>query len=104
MNKMRDGELYKIINIYGTVFEIKYGYYEDYERENGEPIPIYPNFKEKPIYTPSGKPFVTQMQEICNLGSSKFKDGICADCKYFKQSEDLIGVCQNPENNILNKR
>ena len=79
-------------------------YYEDYERERGDPIPIYPNFKEKPVYTSDGKPFVTQMQEICGHGSSKFKEGFCVDCKYFKQGEELIGVCQNPINKNINKR
>lgn len=98
MNGIRDGDVYKIINIYGRTFEIRYGYYEEYERELGEPIPIYPNFKENPVYTADGKLFVTQMQEICGYGSSKFKEGFCADCKYFKQGEDLIGVCQNPKN------
>ncbi len=97
MNKISDGDLFKIINIYGNKFEIRYGYYEDYEKW-GEPIPIYPNFKENPVYTSDGKPFVTQMQEICGNGSSKFKEGFCADCKYFKQGDDLIGVCKNPKN------
>lgn len=98
MNKIRDGDLYKIITLFGQVFELRYGYYEEYERGSTEPIPIYPNFKQKPVYTNEGFPFVTQMQELCEYGESKFLDGCCADCKYYKDGEDLIGICTNRKN------
>ena len=98
MNKIRDGDLFKIINIYGKTFEIRYGYYEEFERGRSEPIPIYPDFKANPQYTDDGKPFTTQMQEVCKNGSSKFKEGFCVDCKFFQNAEDLIGVCQNKMN------
>ncbi len=100
MNKAREGELYKIINTHGEAFEIRYGYYEEYERSSpyGEPLPIYPDFKANPKYTKDGKPFTTQMQSICGHGSSKFKEGFCVDCKFFEKGEDLIGVCLNQRN------
>ena len=93
MSKIRDGDLYKTISPFGKSFDIKYGYYEEYERTRGEPVPIYPDFKKESIYTEDGYPLVTQMQELCEQGESKFSDGICADCKYFEHGDDLIGRC-----------
>jgi len=98
MNNVKDGDLYKIITLFDKVFEIRYGYYEDYERESGEPIPIYPDFKSNPEYTDEGLPFVTQMQELCEHGESSFADGCCADCRHYRDGEDLIGVCTNIKN------
>ena len=34
MTPMKEGTLYKTLNIYNRTFEILYGYYEDYERES----------------------------------------------------------------------
>ena len=71
MNKSRvvheEGELYKVVTVFGKTFELWYGYYEDYERENPtvEPMPIYPNFRKEPLYTDEGTPFVTMMQDAC---------------------------------------
>ena len=106
MNQIRDGDLYKTITLFGKTFEIKYGFYEDYERENAfcEPIPIYPNFKKEPIYTDEGFPFVTQMQVLCKYGDSRFSDGCCVDCAHFLQGQDLIGICKCPENIIKRKK
>ena len=98
MNKIRDGDLYKIIELHGKVFELRYGYYEEFERERGDPLPIFPDFKNNPVYTKDGFPFVTQMQELCQYGSSSFKDGCCVDCAYYKQGDDLIGICTNEKN------
>ena len=98
MNEIRDGDIYKIVQLFGKTFELRYGYYEEYERDRGEPVPIYPDFKSSPEYTEDGYPFVTQMQDICQYGKSKFPDGICVDCKYFKQCDDLIGICKCPKN------
>lgn len=101
MNKVKDGDLYKIINIFGRTFELRYGYYEEYERDKGEPIPIYPDFKTNPVYTNEGFPFVTQMQEICEHGESAFSEGCCVDCRHFKFGEELIGICTNKRNKVL---
>ena len=98
MNGKKDGDLYKVVTIHGESFELRYGYYEDFERGTGEPIPIYPDFKKSPRYTNEGYPFVTQMQELCEYGESRFIDGCCADCKYFSDGEELLGVCICPEN------
>ena len=93
---MHEGDLYKKISIGGRDFEIRYGFYADYERESGlnDPIPIYPDFKAHPMYTADGFPFVTQMQGVCEHGDSRFLDGFCIDCRYFVGGDDLIGICK----------
>lgn len=101
-----EGELYKVVTTYGKTFELRYGYYEDFERENQavEPMPIYPNFKKQPLYTDDGSPFVTMMQEICPHYKGEKKrtpDSACDECKYFKQGEDWFGICTCAKNKKL---
>lgn len=104
MTKVRDGDLYKRIELFGKVFEIYYGYYEERERhsEFAEPIPIYPDFEKHPIYTDDGYPFATHMQSICEHGDSRFSDGYCVDCSYFSDEEELIGICKCPKRRLNN--
>lgn len=90
---VKNGDLYKVVTIHGVSFELRYGYYEEFERGVGEPIPIYPDFKRSPQYTDDGYPFVTQMQELCEYGESNFEDGCCVDCSHFSGSEELFGIC-----------
>ena len=98
MHKIRDGDLYRVVELFGQRFELHYGYYEEYERHSGEPVPIYPDFKKSPVYSENGHPFVTQMQELCAHGESKFTDGCCVDCKHYSHGDDLIGICTNEKN------
>ena len=98
MENVKEGDLYKSVELFGHRIELKYGYYEERERARGEPIPIYPDFKSHPLYTKEGYPLVTQMQEICEHGSSRYKDGCCVDCDSYVQCEDLIGFCKNSKN------
>ena len=98
MNSKKDGDLYKVVTVHGVSFELRYGYYEEFERDAGDPIPIYPDFKSSPQYTDDGYPFVTQMQELCEYGESSFSDGCCADCRSYCDGEELIGICTRPEN------
>lgn len=102
MDRIKDGDLYKTIRIFGKDFEIRYGYYEGFEKQNrfSEPVPIYPDFEAAPIYTSDGCPFVTQMQSLCRYGDSKFSDGCCVDCSYFRQGDDLIGICECPNRKL----
>ena len=98
---INEGDLYKIINLQGCEFKIYYGYYEEIEKNNPtiEPMPIYPDFKETPQYTDDGFYFVTKMQDACKFykGSpSMFKE--CAECQFFKEGDDLIGICICEEN------
>ena len=63
-----EGELYKEVTVGGRPFRLVYGYYEDFERESpfNEPIPIYPDLLNNPVYTAQGIPIVTAMQYICS--------------------------------------
>ena len=98
MSTIKEGELYKTVNLHGHLIELKYGYYEDYERESGEPIPIYPDLKKAPIYTEEGFLIVTQMQDLCENGKSRFPDGCCAECEYFRPCVEMFGICANQKN------
>ena len=102
MNKIKDGDLYKIIDVFGRSFEIRYGYYEDYERSRGDPEPIYPDLKKQPEYTYDGYLIVTQMQEICEHGESRFCDGCCVDCSFYRHANDLLGICTCEHNKKKN--
>ncbi|MBQ9761354.1 MAG: hypothetical protein IJW16_08415 [Clostridia bacterium] len=100
MEQIKEGMLYKNITLHGKTFEIRYGYYEEYERESafGEPLPIYPDFLKDPVYTDEGHPFVTQMQELCQFGISRYSDGCCADCAHYVHGDEMIGTCRCEEN------
>ena len=102
MNQIKDGELYKRIILFNKDFEIRYGYYEEFEKKSkfSEPVPIYPDFEHKPVYTSDGYPFVTQMQSLCPHGDSSFPDGCCVDCSYYRQGDDLIGICTCPKRKL----
>lgn len=93
-----EGELYKVIRIAGNTFPIYYGYYEDFEREHHEPMPIYPDFIKDPRYTENGMPIVTAMQDACphHIGLSGAET--CHECAHFQQMEDLMGVCRCIQN------
>ena len=96
-----EGTLYKQLNIRGKFFEIRYGYYEDRDRNNPaiDPMPIYPDFLQQPQFTQGGFPFVTKMQDACphyRGEASLCKE--CAECAFFHPEEDLIGICTCEEN------
>ena len=98
-HNIRDGDLYEILEVYGHRFEIRYGYYEEYERERFEPIPIYPLFRKNPLYTSDGYPLATQMQEPCeeyNPKNADIDNERCADCIHFyNEDKNIIGICSN---------
>ncbi len=97
----REGDLFKVIRLHGVTFEIRYGYYEEIDRQN-EPMEIYPNFLDSPVYTDDGCPFVTHMQAPCKhykrMGRDRDKD--CGTCAYMEQGDELIAVCRCPLNQI----
>lgn len=98
----KEGNLHKVITAHGKTFELYYGYYEDCDRENplAEPMPIYPNFIENPVYTDEGVPFVTAMQDPCKHfkhGAGRSDDGednTCSYCIHYEKCEELLGVCR----------
>lgn len=95
MEKIREGDLFRVINISDHVFEIKYGYYDEAERYSrfNEPIPVYPDFIKEPKYTEDGFYIVTQIQDKCDYYDGDCNLDICFKCKHYKNVEDLIGIC-----------
>ena len=97
--KHKEGELYRVIEAHGRHFEIYYGYYDEMDRQNPSlpPLEMYPDFKQKPIFTEEGIPFVTAMQAICEyyLGDGD-EDNTCYQCNHFEKCEELLGVCKCP--------
>ena len=103
----KEGDVYKELTVYGKTFILRYGYYEDFERESpfNEPIPIYPDFINKPLYTEEGLPFVTAMQSVCEHYKGKNdEDSCCSDCIFFQKSEELFGLCVCPANAELKRK
>ena len=95
----KEGDLYKAVNTYGRTFELRYGYYEECDRQSPlcDPVVIYPDFIKEPVYTDDGAPFVTMMQDACRSYKGDAKrtvDTTCADCKYFERGEEWFGVCK----------
>ena len=99
----KEGELYKIVTAYGKTFELRYGYYEECDRQNSlcSPVVIYPDFVKEPVYTDDGAPFVTMVQDVCESYKGEAKrtaDTTCAECSYFKSCEDWFGICTCAKN------
>ena len=104
----KEGDLYKVITTYGKTFELRYGYYEECDRQNPlcKPVVIYPDFLMDPVYTDSGEPFVTMMQDVCACyrgNAKRTPDTACAECKYFQRGEDWIGICLCQKKGRINK-
>ena len=96
MTKHKDGDLYKKIDIDGMVFDIRYGYYEEFERDNNDPEPIYPDFLKNPTYL-KDIPLVTAMQYVCeHFPGKRSVDTTCFECGYYEEKKELIGVCNHP--------
>ena len=95
---VKEGDLYRILEIGGARFEIRYGYYEELDRvgKYNDPIPIYPNFLENPQYNNEGYPFVTEMQDTCVYYDGCKTQEFCSACSYFQAEDDLIGTCRCP--------
>ncbi len=94
---IREGDLYKIVEVAGRSFEIRYGYSCEDERNRWEPTPIYPDFLITPEYTAEGYPFATAYQDICEHYSPKPKvtgENWCNDCTLFDKQEEYIGICK----------
>lgn len=92
----KEGDIYKTIRIDEYVFELKYGYYEDFERDMGEPVVIYPDLSD-PLYAKEGFMIVTAVQESCEfyeVSFDKTKDGYCVDCIHYSAPDDDIGICK----------
>ena len=99
----KEGDLYKVFTAYGKTFEIRYGYYEEIDRHSkyNDPIEIYPNFIDNPVYTDDGIPFTTAMQDPCKyFKGQKDEDSTCYHCSYYEKCEELLGICICPKNKM----
>ena len=94
----KEGELYKVVTVGGKLFHIYYGYYEDFEREHHEPMPIYPDFLKEPEHTEKGVPILTAMQDACPNYRGLTGGEICQECTYYRHADDLFGLCACPAN------
>ncbi|MBQ7343729.1 MAG: hypothetical protein IJW53_03070 [Clostridia bacterium] len=96
MNKIRDGDLYKVIRVFGVEFALYYGYYDERDREArfNEPIPIYPNFYDTPAYAADGSPFATEMQDACEYYEGRPDEDTCLFCPHFTRGDEMIGICK----------
>ena len=101
----REGDLYRIVTTFGKRFELRYGFYEEKDRQNPlcAPAILYPDFLKVPQYTDTGEPFVTVMQDACAYYQGEAKrtsDTSCAECKHFKQGEEWFGICECPQRRV----
>lgn len=66
-----------------------------YDERSGKYLGNYPEFSEKPRYTPNGRKWVDAIIENCPYADGA--DKMCGSCSYMlKQDEkDIIGVCNN---------
>ena len=95
----KEGDLYKVITVFGHTFELRYGYYDDRDRQSSicEPAVIYPDFLESPLYTEEGEPLVTMMQDACEMYEGRClqtPDTTCSECKHFSRGEEWFGLCK----------
>lgn len=96
MKEFREGDLYKIFEVDGTQFEIRYGYECEGDRQWGEPSPVYPDFRTKPQYTKDGYQFAVAYQIECEHYEpiKKSDDDWCANCKFYDKREEYMGICR----------
>ena len=99
----REGELYADLSVCGEVFTIYYGYYEEVDRESGDPIPLYPDLSTNPVFCAEGYPIVTQMQIACESYCGSPHEDSCGHCPFFEKAELLFGKCTAPSKRKLSK-
>ncbi|MBO7196564.1 MAG: hypothetical protein J6V80_04465 [Clostridia bacterium] len=91
----KEGDLFKVVELHGRRFEIRYGYYEEIDRTH-DPTEVYPDFLKNPVYTEDGYPFITYMQEGCKYYQKRDNDddNDCYSCIHMERGQELIGVCR----------
>ena len=97
----KEGDLFKIIELHGKRFEIRYGFYEEKDRHIwlAEPIPCYPDFILQPQHTDEGYPFVTAIQDVCShFTGQQDANSTCGDCAAYQHGDELLGICTCPQN------
>ena len=95
-----EGQLYKIVQIDGHMFELRYGYHEDFEREHCHPVVLFPDLENEPMFTQDGYRIVTAVQEPCRyytVPAEQVPEQWCADCVYYPDVHQEIGICRSEE-------
>ena len=80
----------------GHRFSLRYGYYEDFERNRGEPVVIYPDLLGAPMYSTDGFRLVTAIQDVCDSFEARGaveEDACCCDCRFYRNSRSCIDIC-----------
>ncbi len=74
----------------------------EFDETSNRYINEIPDFEEKPLYTPSGKPLVSAVQDRCELGASGDDVIDCGSCEFYQANNEweLIGLCLNPERKL----
>ncbi len=95
--KIKPGDLYKVITVAGREFEIRYIDCGEFDPESkGQCIPNFPFFDEKPEYTDDRYPFTNELNDCCEhyKTDDPTPEKTCRDCIYFKDAVEEIGVCR----------
>jgi len=91
-----EGDLYKALNVEGHRFELRYGYYEEEERQFCPPVVLYPDLSAAPHYSMDGYPLVTCVQDPCE--HCRALDGQevhwCSDCIHYSREYEEISICR----------
>lgn len=100
----REGDLYKVFEVGGHIIEIRYGYYSEKERGMVEPLPVFPNFREKQLYSKEGLPLASAIDSACEhytpIGENP--EDCCSDCRCFSGKE--IGICRCKERICIQRK
>lgn len=92
----KEGDVYKTIKVDKQEFELRYGYYEETDRDNTEPVVIYPDLSHG-VYDKDGYPIVTAVQDPCphyQETRNVIQDASCVDCIYYIPPGEDIGTCK----------
>ena len=92
----KEGDLYKVIKVGGHTFELRFGYYADFERNSGVPVVIYPDLAEQKRYSTDGQMLVTAVQDPCRYYEPvdhDQKEECCCDCRHYLSPGDDIAIC-----------
>ena len=91
-----EGELYKELTVGGHYFEMRYGYYEERDRDKCPPVVIWPDLSDGKKRCQEGYPLVTQVQDPCPYYSPTegSKDQWCGDCIHYTGQHREIGICR----------
>ena len=92
----QEGDLHAVVEIEGYVFELRYGYNEEHERE-GAPFVLYPDLNTKPIFTKDGYRIVSAIQSVCDNyenPESEIAEDCCYTCSFYSDPKADVGICQ----------